>query len=269
MDNPAENPLLEVKDLNKTYVRGRTSSGARIQVTVLDSVNFTLRSKASIAFVGESGSGKSTLGMCICRLIEPDSGSVIIQGIDLLKRSSSALRGLQSSVQLIFQDSATAFNPTFTAAQVVVEAIVIHRTASRREQVDRAIHLMESVGLTADSASRSPMQFSGGQRQRLAIARALAGNAKIIILDESLSGLDMSTQAEIAELLLKAQTESALALIYISHDIELAGHLAGEIAVMSKGRIVEQGSSAQLLQRPQHPQTVSLVEAMLPFSSPA
>jgi peptide/nickel transport system ATP-binding protein len=268
MDKPSQSPLLEVRELKKTYVRGGWSTGAKIRVRALDSVSLTLKAGASIAFVGESGCGKSTLAMCVCRLIEPDSGNVFIDGVDLLSLSGSRLRRLRSAVQLIFQDAATAFNPSFTAAEVVLEPMVIEGLESRGRRAERTVQLLKSVGLSADSATRLPMQFSGGQRQRLAIARALAANARVLILDESLSALDMSIQAEIAGLLLKLQAERGLALIYISHDIELAGHLADEIAVMSGGRIVEQGTSVQLLQRPQHPETISLVEAMLPFAGP-
>ena len=207
--------------------------------------------------------------MCICRLVEPDSGKVLLNNTDTLSLSGSDLRRQRSKVQLIFQDSATAFNPSFTAAQAVMEPMVISGELRGRQRTERAIQLMRSVGLSPESASRSPMQFSGGQRQRLAIARALAANAEVLILDESLSGLDMSIQAEIAELLLKTQQERNLGLIYISHDIELAAHLADEIAVMSAGAIVEQGPSVQILKGPQHPQTISLVEAMLPFASQA
>ena len=267
IEHLAAKPLLQVKDLSKTYVRGRWPSRARVHVKALDSVSFTLEARSSIAFVGESGSGKSTLAMCISRLLEADSGKVLVNGTDLLSLSGTRLREMRSKVQLVFQDAATAFNPSFTAGQVVSEPMVIQKIGTRAEQRGRAIDLMERVGLPADSASRSPMQFSGGQRQRLAIARALAADAEIIILDEALSGLDMSVQAEIANLLLEVQAERSLAFIYISHDLELAGYLADEIAVMSEGRIVERGLSSKLLHRPEHPQTQALVDAMLSFES--
>jgi ABC-type glutathione transport system ATPase component len=207
--------------------------------------------------------------MCISRLLDADSGKVLINGTDLFSLSGTRLRELRSKMQLVFQDAATAFNPSFTAGQVVSEPMVIQKIGTSAEQRELAIDLMEQVGLPADSASRSPMQFSGGQRQRLAIARALAADAEIVVLDEALSGLDMSVQAEIANLLLKVQVERGLAFIYISHDMELAGYLADEIAVMSEGRIVERGPSSKLLQRPEHPQTQALLNAMLPFESRA
>jgi peptide/nickel transport system ATP-binding protein len=263
----ADKPLLQVTDLSKTYVRSRWPFGAKVHVKALDSVSFTLEAGSSIAFVGESGSGKSTLGMCISRLLEADSGKVLMNGTDLFSLSGTSLREVRSKLQLVFQDAATSFNPTFTAGQVICEPMVIRAIGSRAEQQQRAVDLMERVGLPVDSISRSPMQFSGGQRQRLAIARALAADAEVIILDEALSGLDMSVQADIANLLLTVQAERRLALIYISHDMELAGYLADEIAVMSEGRIVERGLSSRLLQRPEHPQTQALINAMLSFES--
>jgi peptide/nickel transport system ATP-binding protein len=265
----AAQPLLQVTGLSKTYVRGRWPSRSKIHIKALDSVSFTLKPKTSIAFVGESGSGKSTLAMCISRLSDADSGNVLVNGTDLLSLSGARLREVRSKVHLVFQDAATSFNPTFTAGQVVCEPMVIRGITSRAEQRERAIDLMECVGLPADSVSRSPMQFSGGQRQRLAIARAVAADAEVIILDEALSGLDMSVQADIANLLLTVQAERSLSFIYISHDMELAGYLAEEIAVMSEGRIVERGPSSKLLQRPEHPQTQALLNAMLSFESQA
>ena len=262
-----DKPLLQVTDLSKSYVRGRWRFGSKVYIKALDSVSFTLEAGSSIAFVGESGCGKSTLAMCVSRLLEADSGKVLVSGTDLLSLSGARLREVHSKVQLVFQDAATSFNPTFTAGQVVCEPMVIRAVSSRAEQQERAIDLMERVGLPVDSMSRSPMQFSGGQRQRLAIARALAAHAEVIILDEALSGLDMSVQAEIADLLLTVQAERGLAIIYISHDMELAGYLADEIAVMSEGRIIERGPSSKLLQRPEHPQTQALINAMLSFES--
>jgi peptide/nickel transport system ATP-binding protein len=267
IEHSHDNPLLQVADLSKTYVRGRWPSRSKIHVKALESISFTLEAGSSIAFVGESGSGKSTLAMCISRLLDADSGKVLINGTDLLSLSGTRLREVRSKVQLVFQDAATSFNPTFTAGQVICEPMVIQAIGSRAEQQERAIGLMERVGLPPDSVSRSPMQFSGGQRQRLAIARALAADAEVIILDEALSGLDMSVQAEIANLLLTVQAERSLALIYISHDMELAGYLADEIAVMSEGRIIERGISSKLLLHAEHPQTQALINAMLSFES--
>jgi ABC-type glutathione transport system ATPase component len=243
--------------------------GTAVSVRALESVSFSLHKGSSIAFVGESGSGKSTLAACICRLVEPDSGSVMLDGEDLLRLSGQRLRNARSRIHMVFQDSATAFNPGLTAAQVICEPMVIRGSVPTSEQAERARHLMERVGLPADSLRRSPLQFSGGQRQRLAIARALAADAKIIIFDESLSGLDMSVQADVANLLLSVQAELALAYIFISHDIELAACLAKQIAVMSEGRIVEQAPSLDILARPGHAQTRALVGAILPFEAQA
>jgi ABC-type glutathione transport system ATPase component len=252
-----------VKNLSKVYPgRDRTRSAP---VRALDSVSFDLFSGSSIAFVGESGSGKSTLAMCVSRLTEPDSGQVMLGGTDLLRLSGAPLRKARTRIQMVFQDSATAFNPTFTAAQVVCEPMVIQGNVSSNSHAERALQLMERVGLSPDSLVRSPLQFSGGQRQRLAIARALAADPEIIIFDESLSGLDMSVQADIATLLLSVQRERDLSYIFISHDLELAACLAGEIAVMSAGRIVERAPSQKILMSPKHLQSRALVSAIIPL----
>jgi ABC-type glutathione transport system ATPase component len=253
-----------VKDVSKSYVRKRWP-GVKIYIKALDSVSFSLKENSSIAFVGESGSGKTTLGMCVSRLIEPDSGKIILNGVDLLSLSGDALRQARSKIQMVFQDAATAFNPGFTAEEVITEPMVIQSRLSRTESKERAAHLMELVGLSPDSLHRSPMQFSGGQRQRLAIARALAADAHVLILDEALSGLDMSVQAEIVNLLIRIKSEKNLTYIFISHDIELARYLADEIAVMEAGRIVEMGRSTTLLTSAKHPRTQALVGATLTY----
>lgn len=258
--------LLEAKDLSKNYVRKRWG-GVKVHVAALDSVSFSLKENSTLAFVGESGSGKTTLGMCICRLIEPDSGRIFFNGTDLLSLSGAGLRGLRSKFQMVFQDAATAFNPAFTAEEVISEPMLIQQKMNKLARQERATDLMELVGLSADWLRRSPMQFSGGQRQRLAIARALAADAQIIIFDEALSGLDMSVQAEIANLLMSIKRQKNLAFIFISHDIELAGHMADTIAVMDAGRIVETAPSATLRTSPQHPRTQALLSAMLSYES--
>jgi peptide/nickel transport system ATP-binding protein len=263
----ANHPLLAVKNLSKVYAAsGRSQS---VPIHALDSINFELRCGSSIAFVGGSGSGKSTLAMCISRLIEPDSGQVMLSGTDLLQLSGATLRRERARIHMVFQDSATAFNPTLTAAQVICEPMVVQGNSSTVDQAGRVCELVELVGLPADSLSKSPLQFSGGQRQRLAIARALAANAEIIIFDESLSGLDMSVQADIASLLLSLQAQRDLSFIFISHDLELAACLADEIAVMSSGRIVELASSQKILKSPYHAESRALVDAILPLEAPA
>ncbi len=260
--------MLEVIGLSKTYTR-RRSTHAADSIKALNSVSFSLNAGSSIALVGESGSGKSTLAACLCRLVEPDSGQILLGRVDLLQLAGARLRRERKRIHMVFQDSATAFNPSLTAAQVICEPMLISRETSTTAQAEQAVQLVERVGLAADSLRRSPMEFSGGQRQRLAIARALAANAEIIIFDESLSGLDMSVQADVAELLLSMQTELNLTYIFVSHDIELAACLADEIAVMSAGRIVEKAPSTQILKSPGHAQTQALVSAVLPVEARA
>jgi peptide/nickel transport system ATP-binding protein len=262
-NRPAEAPRLVVTELTKSYLSGGWPYGPRRRVPALQGVSFTLRKNASIALVGESGSGKSTLAMCVCGLLKADSGTVSLDGVNLLSLPRKTLRALRTKVQIVFQDSATAFNPTLKTWQIISEPLAIRGTMSSKVQLQKSLDLLSRVGLPQDSANRYPLQFSGGQRQRLAIARALAAEPEVLILDESLSGLDMTVQSEIATLLLDLQAERELSLIYISHDLELASVLAKEIYVMSDGSVVESGDASQIISSPQHPQTQKLIAAVL------
>jgi ABC-type glutathione transport system ATPase component len=215
-----------------------------------------------MALVGESGSGKSTLARCLALLEQPDSGDIDFDGNNLLRTEPKKLRQLRPQLQLIFQDTATAFNPRFSALEVIIEPLVIQRRGTDGERRRRALDLMERAGLPPDSAHRSALAFSGGQRQRLAIARALAAEPKFLILDETLSGLDLSMQRQILDLLIELQSRAGLAYLFISHDLGLVAQIAGEVAVMFQGKIVEQGPPAELFAKPRHAHTQALVTAM-------
>jgi ABC-type oligopeptide transport system ATPase subunit len=231
-------------------------------------VDLTIYPGATYALVGESGSGKSTLGRCLALLEEPSSGEIWFEGKSLLALSGREMTSVRTQIQLIFQDPATALNPRLCAAEIVEEPLRIQRRGTRDEQRERALTLMEQVGLSRRSATRSPLEFSGGQRQRLAIARALTLEPKLLILDEALSGLDLSIQAQIVNLLLELQDSRWLAYLYISHDLSLVAHLADEVAVMHQGKIVERGKPAELFGRPKHPHTCALLAAM-PVAAPS
>jgi ABC-type oligopeptide transport system ATPase subunit len=261
-------PLLRVERLSKEYRQRRWYSRTAQPVIALDSVDLTIYPGATYALVGESGSGKSTLGRCLARLEEPSSGEIWFEGKSLLALSGREMASVRTQIQLIFQDPATALNPRFCAAEIVAEPLRIQRRGTRNEQRERALALMEQVGLSPRSAARSPLEFSGGQRQRLAIARALTLEPKLLILDEALSGLDLSIQAQIVNLLLELQDSRSLAYLYISHDLSLVAHLADEVAVMHQGKIVERGRPAELFGRPQHPHTCALLAAM-PVAEPS
>ena len=249
------NPLLRVRGLEKRYVRGGLW-GKRVPVAALKNVDFEIRGGETLGLVGESGSGKSTLARCVAHMEKPDSGQILIDGKDIAPRP----RALSSRelVQMIFQDAVTSMNPHFTAAQAVEEPLLIQGEGpqSRCERVRSA---MNETGLPSDWMARPVMEFSGGQRQRLAIARALVIRPKLLVLDESLTGLDVSTQAQIANLLLDLQAAHTLTYLLISHDVTLVAHMADQIAVMASGRIVESGPTSKILTAPHREETIRLL----------
>jgi ABC-type glutathione transport system ATPase component len=261
---PAVNPLLRVKGLSKRYVRGGLWRN-RVRVTAVDEVDFEILEGGTLALVGESGSGKSTVARCVADLEKPDRGEVWIEGQELTvwrpgNRSREALL-TRNRVQMVFQDAVTSMNPRLTALQVVEEPLLIMGldVPLRRQAVETVV---KEVGLSADWLNRHVMEFSGGQRQRLAIARALVVRPKLLVLDEALTGLDLSTRAQIANLLLDLQAAHALTYLLISHDLALVAHLADAIAVMARGRIVELGTAIQIMTSPKHEETTCLLECV-------
>jgi ABC-type dipeptide/oligopeptide/nickel transport system ATPase subunit len=225
--------LLAIRHLSKTY---------RPATHALRDVSFTLDAGCTLAVVGASGSGKSTLARCLAGFERPTSGEIHVHG----------------TIQLIFQQPAASLNPRFTAAEIVEEPLLIQRRPDRRA---RAMAAIEQVGLSAGDVEKPSRYFSGGEKQRLAIARALVMDAKLIILDESLTGLDPNLQSQIVALLRDLQSRLGLAYIMISHDLALAAELATDIGVMHEGQMVEHGAASEILTRPQHPITRDLIAA--------
>jgi len=256
---PSDNTLLRVRGLSKRYLRGALWQ-RRVSVIAASEVDFEIPAGQTLALVGSSGSGKSTVARCVAQLESPDSGQIWLDGTEITRLSGRDLMPLRSSVQMIFQDAATAINPRFSAADVIQEPLRI-QGHSRGEQRDRAEALMREVALSPDWLSRSAMEFSGGQRQRLVIARALALRPKLLILDEALSGLDVSIQAQIANLLLDLQEAHRLTYLLISHDLTLVARMSDRLAVMSNGRILESGAIQQILRDPKHEETKSLLSS--------
>src|SRR5206468_4191973 len=199
---------------------------------------------------------------CVTRLEKPDAGQIWMGGTDISWLGNRDLRPYRSEIQMIFQDAVTSMNPRLSAAQVIEEPLLIQGRGSKEDRRSRAQEMMSEVGLAPNSADRSAMDFSGGQRQRLAIARALALRPKLLVLDEALSGLDLSTEAQIANLLLDLQVSHALAYLLISHDLALVGRLADTIAVMAHGTIVEQGPAPQVMANARHSETRALLASM-------
>ena len=259
-------PFLTVRRLGKDFVERRWWGGKRGATPALREVSFDLGKGRTLGLVGPSGSGKSTLARCLALFEAPTCGEVCLDGRSLWSATPPERRRLRARIQLIFQEPAASLNPRFTAGQVVEEPLVIQRWGTAPARRERACELMETVVLRRDAAGKPALQFSGGERQRLAIARALALEPKLLILDESFSGLDLSIQAQVANLLLDLQKGLGLTYILISHDLSVVASLAGDIAVMEGGRIVEHAATADLCARPQHARTRELLEASLALS---
>lgn len=240
-------PLLRVRGLTKSYVRGGLWR-KRTSVAAVSGVDLEIPGGQTLALVGESGSGKSTVARCVAGIEEPDAGQIWI---------SNALSPSRTDVQMVFQDAITSMNPRFTASQVVEEPLLIQgQTLPTRKDSVRTV--MNGVGLQVNWMDRRVMEFSGGQQQRLAIARALVVRPKLLVLDEALTGLDLSTQAQIANLLLDLQASHSLSYLLISHDLRLVAHMADTIAVMAGGRIVEAGPTLKIMSAPIHEETIRL-----------
>ena len=262
--------LLCVKGLCKRYVRGGLWR-KRAPVAAVRCVDFEIPRGQTLALVGESGSGKSTVARCVTRLERPDSGQILIQGTDIAQLDSRVLVPFRSGIQMVFQDAATSMNPRFSALDVIEEPLLIRvrqgaqggqtlqGSRNRQSRRELARDLMVEVGLSPDWMNRSILHFSGGQRQRLALARALALRPQLLVLDEALSGLDLSTQAQIANLLLGLQAAHSLTYLLISHDLALVARLADVIGVMSEGQTVEVGPTQQIISSPNHAATKKLL----------
>jgi len=254
-------PLLKVENLVKRYAK-RSLADVREELLALNGVSFSIFPGTTLAVVGESGSGKSTLAACLACLESPTTGSIWYEGKDLVKLAERARRQVRPQLQLIFQDPASSLNPRWSVLEILVEPLMLQRNFTREERNHCANSLLERVGLSPDIVERPPTELSGGQRQRLAIARALALEPKLLILDEALSALDCSVQAQIANLLMELQSSLGMTYLFITHDLAMAAHLADEIAVMNRGRIVEQGPADIILQQPKHETTRQLLAAV-------
>jgi peptide/nickel transport system ATP-binding protein len=253
-------PLLIVENLRKLYAR-RGVPGAKKEVIALQGVSFSIRPESTLALVGESGSGKSTLAFCLACMERPTSGRITFRGDAITAFDEKQLRAVRPRIQLVFQDPARSLNPRFSALELVSEPLLVQGRLNKREREDRARALLAQVGLPQEKALRRAEEFSGGQRQRLAIARALALEPNLLILDEALSALDCSVQAQIANLLIELQSSLGLTYLFITHDFAMAGHLADEIAVMERGKIVELGAADRVLREPEHEVTRRLIAA--------
>jgi oligopeptide transport system ATP-binding protein len=254
--------LVEVSHLVKHFVRnsGFLRKGSRI--AAVDDVSFSIEEGETFGLVGESGSGKTTTGRCVLRLIEPTSGEVRFRGEDVLSLSDSRLRSTRRQMQIVFQDPYSSLNPRMRARTIVEEPLIIHRIGDRAERRARVAELFGLVGLDPAHLERYPHEFSGGQRQRIGLARALALNPSFLVLDEPVSALDVSVQAQVVNLLMDLQQRLSLTYLFIAHDLRLVEHICSRVAVMYLGRIVEIGDAPSLFAAPQHPYTRALLSAI-------
>jgi ABC-type glutathione transport system ATPase component len=250
-------PLLRVEALSKRYVSGGRWS-KRTPVAAVNDATFEIRSGKTHALVGPSGCGKSTVARCVARIERPDSGRIWFDQQEITHLGERALLPIRKNVQLIFQDAVTSLNPRFSAAEAIEEPLRI-QGCDRSERRHSAESVMKEVALSPSWLDRPIMHFSGGQRQRLAIARALTTRPKLLILDEAFTGLDLSTQAQIANLLLELQRAHALSYLLISHDLALVAGMADSVAVMANGNVVENRSTRELIADPQHEETKKLI----------
>jgi oligopeptide/dipeptide ABC transporter ATP-binding protein len=255
-------PILEVRNLKKYFqVRRGLLQRAVAEIKAVDGVTFALAAGETLCLVGESGCGKSTVGRLILRLIDATSGDIIFKGENITALSREAMRKKRQALQIVFQDPYASLNPRLTAGTIVAEPVENFGRLGRSEREGRVKELLARVGLGADALHKYPFEFSGGQRQRLGIARALALSPSVIVADEPVSALDVSVQAQVLNLMMDLQAELGLAYLFISHDLGVVEHMADRVAVMYLGRIVEIAAKEGLFASPRHPYTRALISA--------
>ena len=256
--------LVRAVHLRKEFAAGSEEllGQRRLSVKAVNDVTLKICAGETLGLVGESGSGKSTLGRLLLRLIEPTAGQVFFNGRDLALLSRRELRQLRREMQLVFQDPYSSLNPRMRVRAIVAEGIEIHKLAHGREKEKRVRELLRMVGMDADALDRYPHEFSGGQRQRIGIARALAVNPRFLVLDEPVSALDVSIQAQIINLLQDLQEELRLTYLFIAHDLRVVKHISQRVAIMYLGKIVELASRDEIYSNPRHPYTRALLSAI-------
>jgi len=264
-------PLLEIRELKKTF-KIKNFFGATTEVQALKGISLAINKGESLGIVGESGCGKSTLANLIIRLDEPTDGAIILDGQDISHIKEKELRRLRSRIQIVFQDPYSSLSPRMTVEQILTEPMCVAGTKTFTEMRQKAVELLELVGMRSSNLTRYPHEFSGGQRQRLSIARALTTEPEILILDEPTSALDVSVQAQVLNILTSLQKKMDLTYLFISHNLAVVKYISNRTAVMYRGKVMEIGPSKNILMSPAHPYTKKLLEAVpivgKPFHQP-
>ncbi|WP_420326588.1 ABC transporter ATP-binding protein [Mameliella sp.] len=265
---PSVAPVLKVEGLSKSFARSGGFLKPKVKVPAVKDVSFEIRPGETLGLVGESGCGKSTLSRALMRLIEPDAGRVILDGREITELDAQALQQARANVQMVFQDPFASLNPRMKVRDLITEPAYLHSGLQGAARTKLAADLLDMVTLDASAADRYPHQFSGGQRQRLCLARALSVSPKVIVADEAVSALDVSTAARVTTLMQDLQDRLGIAFLFISHDIAVVERVSHRIAVMYRGEVVEMGETAQVLRSPRHPYTKGLLSAVpSPFPS--
>lgn len=269
-DAGSRRAILTVEHLSKTFPISAGLFRKALTLTALDDINLTVANGETLGVVGESGCGKSTLGRCILQLIKPDSGSVELYGQDLTKLPAETMRMMRQDLQIIFQDPLASLNPRMTVGEIIGDPLRVFLSKthlSKQQRRERVIKMMKAVGLLPEMINRYPHEFSGGQAQRIGIARALITEPKLVICDEPVSALDVSIQAQILNLLADLKDEFGLTLIFISHDLSVVRHVSDRIVVLYLGQVVEVAPRDDLYHDPKHPYTKALLTA-IPIADP-
>lgn len=258
-----DQPLLEVRHLSKYFpIRGGILNRPVGAFKAVDDVSFSVSRGRTLGLVGESGSGKTTVGKCVIRLVEPTAGEIVFDGVDLMKLSGPDLRRKRSDMQMIYQSPAASLNSRMTVGQIVGEALWLHERARGNTARDRVMQLLDVVGLKEEHYYRFPHEFSGGQQQRIGIARALAVRPQLLVLDEPTSALDVSVQAQVLNLLHDLQREFDLTYLFISHDLGVVRYLCDRVALLYLGKIVEIADVRTIFEESRHPYTQALISAI-------
>jgi oligopeptide transport system ATP-binding protein len=254
-------PIIQTISVCRYFSVGHGSVGRRPVLKAIDEVSLEIRRGETLALVGETGSGKTTFGRLLLGLYKPTSGDILFRGSSIVDQRGAAAKTARRHVQGVFQDPYSSLNPTMTVGQSLAEVLKVHKVAGRKERPEQVAELLKTVGLSPAQAARRPQAFSGGERQRVGIARALAARPEVVIADEPLSALDVSIQAQVLNLLISLQEERGLTYLFVTHDLDVAKHISQRTAVLYLGRVVEYAPTSEIFTEPLHPYTQALVKA--------